>query len=581
MVAVSLSAEKIRSIEEWLEISGLDPQTTIADQDLVSIQMLISSPFIEEDARNILLTLDILPTSDIEKIQSSSSLKTLLADKEFSATGIMLIQNISFIPTISHYVSMAEKISFKDINTNHKWKFYGHIGQIQFGFLTENDPGEKNILDHQTIYTMGNNGPIKWIIGDHQLAGGFGLISWKPSSTYKSFDAIQSLSRTGNGISGYISGNEYWNVRGGAIQLGSQYGNFTFSLGRTFRDGIIENQKVKLDLSGEHVSTSSLLMKNNLLEQSSTLMWENRFSENVLGLIAHSDYVMDDHNKVLTNSISFYGKGKIKSWTIFGEAASNFDHIAMISGIQYSSSPMKYLFSQRYYPPAYKIFRSQPFAEWYSINDGETGWFHNIQFNFKNNAIAFFNDTAVKKSLVFPGANNVYKTEFGSRWKWNSKRKNFILQYKEALHTEEESLYAAETTKRTLQSESLKAVYFINSASYDLKWTLNFVNYNQGSTAVGLESKLNYSISSWTVTANWIVSFIQGSGARLYFWDLNLPGEMSNFSISESGHVTGFRVLLKSNHGYQLHFRWRCEWDSLEFAATPETFSSIAIQMNF
>jgi hypothetical protein len=74
---------------------------------------------------------------------------------------------------------------------------------------------------------------------------------------------------------------------------------------------------------------------------------------------------------------------------------------------------------------------------------------------------------------------------------------------------------------------------------------------------------------------------IDDYNSRVYFWDINLPGEMRSLAVSHSGQLIGLRIQMKKTNNYQISFRTRYEWNSLKFLGTPEISTAFSLQINF
>ena len=209
----SPSTDKIHSVEEWFTLLGYDAESTIPEEDLNSIQQLLHTPVSNADALMILSDISVLSLSDLKNISSSKDIESLKSNDELSTAVRFLINSINIINYAPLKVLIKEKISFQN-GVRHDWRAIGSLENFEYGILLEKDPGEQNISDHNSIYLKWNSTKMNLIAGDHQLVGGYGLISWRTSSAHKGFATLNSLLRQGKGITGYRSSNEYWSTRG-------------------------------------------------------------------------------------------------------------------------------------------------------------------------------------------------------------------------------------------------------------------------------------------------------------------------------------------------------------------------------
>jgi hypothetical protein len=88
-------------------------------------------------------------------------------------------------------------------------------------------------------------------------------------------------------------------------------------------------------------------------------------------------------------------------------------------------------------------------------------------------------------------------------------------------------------------------------------------------------------LAQLAIRGSWIAAQIDDFNGRVYFWDLNLPGEMRSVAISQNKQILGFRVQMKPNNNYRLYMRWRSSWNSIRFSGTAMQSYALAIQINF
>jgi len=530
----------------------------------------------------LLLSLDALSLSDQTYIQQSNSLDELIGSDKLSKEGQALIHSIQIKNTISSNMTIQERITFQK-GVRHDLRLRGTIGSVEYGTMIEKDPGEENIIDHQSLYFKKRSTSTNWLMGDHQLSFGYGLITWRSVSPYKSYDALKVLPRFGKGISGYRSSNEYWATRGLAGEWKTNFGNIFLSLGHTPQDGSINDSSVKIDITGQHISESDLDKQNKLMENAATIMWSNGGEKDHIGFIVNTDQTQDDTQKISTTNISIYGKKVWSSWQYFGEVGLlNSENIALINGALFSTKLMKYLISFRHYPRQFRNYRSQPFAEWSGAEDGETGVFQNVIIKYQKHTFAIYQDVVTKNSPEQNNAYDEFKDEYGIRWQWRSKRHGLQLQFRDHSQSNDDIAYISELSKNHEQKQTIKGVYHYKPDNYyDLRWQFITTNYAEHSIGYGLETKCNLRISPTTITLSWIMAQIDDYNSRVYFWDINLPGEMRSLAVSHSGQLIGLRIQMKKTNNYQISFRTRYEWNSLKFLGTPEISTAFSLQINF
>ena len=114
-----------------------------------------------------------------------------------------------------------------------------------------------------------------------------------------------------------------------------------------------------------------------------------------------------------------------------------------------------------------------------------------------------------------------------------------------------------------------------------MRWQINSTLYNDNQKGLGFETRMNWQTPSLIITGNWIAAKIDDFNSRVYFWELNLPGEMNSVAISEDKQLVGVKIQIKSKKNYQMYMRWRAVWNNLSFIGTPEQRSALALQIIF
>lgn len=577
------SADRINSVEDWFDLLGYDAEVVIPEEDLNHVQRIINTPLTYREAVTILTGISVIPVADLEMIRHSKDIEDLKSISELSIATKYLVNSIQFVDFSKIKLAVKEKLSFQN-GVRHDWRANGSSGKYDFGILLEKDPGEKHLADHNSIYLKWNSTNLKIIAGDHQLIGGYGLIAWRTMAVHKGFETVNTLSRQGKGIKGYRSSNEYWSTRGFGADIATNYGKFSVSLGKTYKDGSLQGGELKLDKTGLHVTSGDYLLQNQLLEDAVTIMWINEFSPNQMGVLLNRQNIFDDEDSnIRKQSISIFTSGNLNDWHWFGEGAfSDYTSPALLGGALYRKGPIKYLISLRYYPTNFRTYRTQPLTEWQGQNDGEQGIFQNVKLNYENHVLSFFSDIAEKiEASVLSTSNNI-KYESGVKWQWRNKKHQIRAQMKKSNQLNNTQTYVPNTVDHDISHSSVKGYYLYRlHKKIDIRWQINSTLYNEISEGLGIETRIDWKPPGFVITASLITAQVDDYNSRLYFWDLNLPGEMRSVAISETRQLLGLRIQLKNNNNYRLYARWRATWDNINFVGTAEQIYAFAIQINF
>ena len=577
------STEKIHSAEDWFVLLGYDAESSIPEEDLTDIQHLINTPVAYADVVSILTGTSVLPVSDLDIILKAKDMNDLKSNNHLSIATQQLINSIRIVVTNTLKLSIKEKISYQD-GVRHDWRAIGSFGKYSFGILLEKDPGEQHIVDHNSIYLKWNFLNMNFIAGDHQLIGGYGLIAWRSTSVHKGFETVNTLPHQGKGIKGYRSSNEYWSTRGFGGEQQTQYGKFTYSLGRTYQDGYLSGEEIKLDKTGLHLTQNDLLKQNQLVENAATVMWNNNYTSHQLGALLNAQSVEDNEGgKIQQRSVSIFTSGRQSDLHWFGETAlNNHSSTAVLGGAFYRTGSIKYLISLRYYPTNFRTYRTQPFSEWQGQEEGEKGLFQNVQLKYEKHVISLYSDIAEKiEDNTLTTSNNI-KYESGIRWQWHSKKHRFKTQYRVSNQLQMNQMYFPNSINYNINRTTAKGQYqFQATKGIDVRWQINSTFYNNESQGLGIETRFNWKIPNFVITGSWITANVDDYNGRVYFWDLNLPGEMRSLAVSDNKQLLGFKIKMKSKNNYQIYVRWRSAWKTMNFSGTPDQRYALAIQIIF
>jgi len=567
------------STEEILIQFGYDSDSEIPEEDMLYLSSLIHEAHSEKDALNILSNISIISSEDLNKINEFRTLKELEQSDEITSVLKKLIRSIILIKKPGINGVIREKITVSN-GVRHDLRSSMSYQNYRFSFLFEKDPNELNIFDHVVTNLQGKARSLQWIVGDFQLEGAYGLIAWRATPVYKGFETIKSISRRGKGLKPYRSSNEYWSTRGLGVQW-SHYGTLILSLGNTFQDGQLLNGKININETGLHITKTSLIYQNKLREQSATLLWEKEFSSQQFGFILNNQNTTQVNKLAKSNFVaSVFGSGKWKNLEWFGENAFQPDQsMAVFSGLKYRLDGMNYLVIYRSYPHGYSSFRSQPFSEWRRSQEGESGVFQNIYIKGKHYSISIFNDFAQKeKSLIPFGA---ISQENGFRWQWSDRRKQWLIQFRQTSKSTQTIHYSNEITPTKNNRITSKWQYqYKPSASSTIRWQIHTASDERKKlNGLGIETKVVLKGKYTVTTLSWIITYIQDHDGRLYFWGLNLPGEMSSIVVNQNSQQLATRIQVFKKDHYGIYMRYRIKWFSLKLKGTITKTAALAIQI--
>jgi hypothetical protein len=574
-----------QSISDIADLFDRDEEDPIPEDDLILLDdVLLNGKGLSQLNLLNLSRASIFSQEDVNLLATYSTFKLpaeILDDKDISPNLSSILQlihssGIDFIRS----VHLEQMMTFSD-DIRYKWKGVMEIADAHVGFLLERDPGERNVMDYASFYIEKHTGSIRWIVGDHQVLAGYGLSSWRNSPTRRGFDVLSSLQRSGSGLKPYRSSHEFWKTRGTGISIDSPLGNWTVSLGHNSWDGTIDSTgMIKVNETGTHPLTK--ISSSKLNESSFTAVWEAKSEGFSSGAVfSRASWVGKDASLHRQSSSLYFSKFFHLSH-FFAEAAIGFQNsYGAIAGYGISFKRFRYLIHGRYYSSGFEAFRANPVSEWSSREKGERGVFQSIKFGWPQNTIVLYGDLygRIKSDNIFVSPVNGF--ESGIRWilkrkhmktriQWSSERKT--VEDDPGFHPSSESDYNSRQT--------MKGVYDYTVNSF-VKLRLQIQETKAGNdqkivTGKGAASRIWVTLRPWGIELDWVSAKVEDYDSRIYFWDVNLPGEMRSTMYSKDASSVGVKVVYNTKRGWYSGIRYRIKWE--ENSSTGRSSAGVFIR---
>jgi hypothetical protein len=574
-------------------LQNLDAEIAIPDEDVVLINEILKGqwPLGEELAKQI-SKLSFIDYDDEQALNAVSDGKELLALSKNGEISNYLRQLINIVDkSVLLYkdigdILVNQYMVFND-DYRYRWKFNYSTNDYSTGLIAERDPNENKLIDHISGYLTKKYNSGELIVGDYQIVSGFGLWSWRSVSTRKSFETIAGLPRIGRGISPYRSSNEAWYLRGIGYTKETKLGNLLISGGYTFQDGKLDSLgNLSLSYSGLHTGATSIEQQNNITESVILGQWNfNKPNTNIVTSIAGVNWNDKSHNNnrdwsgsVAYNQLFEYGN-------IFGEFARGYNRtVGTITGLRLKFPNVKYLLSSRYYSKGYSALRSNPFAEWVGNDRNEFGLFQSINFKYNNNIFTIYGDLykAIDEENedFFPKSGE----EAGIRWEKRKGRRYQRIQWKwEKKSLENDGVYLNSQQPRHEIDYTFKysgVFNFTKSMWGKLQLTYSYDEMDESkSEAYGLDTQIWWEKENVSIFFDIVTTVTNDGSAWIYFWDVNLPGEMTTRVYTKNGISPAIKVLYRTKSGFELGFRLRTQWKEFDFTGTQEIFGALVFEI--
>jgi len=255
---------------------------------------------------------------------------------------------------------------------------------FNFGFISQKDEGEKDLLDFYSYFIEynSNNFLKKAILGKYRLALGQGILFAPKLGMSKSAEATNIPIKKYKPIKTYTSSYEIWELEGATAQL--KIGNFDLIpfYSRTFLSANIDTTTFKItsfNLSGLHYDEEE---KDNVREDIFGTALNFNFKRNRIGInISKHKFNEEFADTETANDYSAIGANFYllkNKYPTFGEIAFIEDKIAGVVGTKWGEDKIRQLLLFRYYDKNFPTFHGKPFSAQSANFDNEIGLYYGI-----------------------------------------------------------------------------------------------------------------------------------------------------------------------------------------------------------
>ncbi len=568
---------------------GVDPENPIPDEDIVLLEeIFLISPKNHNQLVQKLSELSLITAQDVSLLKNSETLFELAENPQASETLITILTQLAKQKPVKNDNGWIKQTITESNDFRYRWNGWIRSDALQGGFSIERDPGEQNIMDASSGFVEGEISNVKWILGDHQVISGFGLLSWRTFPVNKTFEAVSSINRMGKGLTAYKSSHESWGYRGVGLSGDSRFGKWMVSLSHNLHDGEMDSTgMLKITDTGDHSSYSSLKRKNTLKESVLISRWVVEEENYTFGFMGYSAlWASKSRETKKTNSVSFSGELKGKLITFFGEAAwEGLNSNRIFLGAKLPVPRGLYLMSFRHYDGIFQSYRSNPFGEW--SNAGETGIFQGLMIRLGKNRVTVFSDIFGKHQNSSLSHFSTMGIESGLRWEIRYSSFRWRIQWKQSWKSNGENYYYLPSGGLSYKnSESVKGTFYYNSENgfltnkFEISST-KFENDFEWFKSIGVQEKITASFETISLELQWIIIQSNDYASRLYFWDVNLPGEMRNRVFSYDSHSPAVKCMFYSSTSTRIGMRYRLIWDGFTFHPDPHQEGALMIEASF
>ncbi len=535
-------------------------------------------------------TLSFLSQQDIEHLSEIEdfSMAHRMVKKDEISDRLRVVLNIILRRDHTTRKQQLRINQYQSFNRDMRYKYKIHYvyPNLDAGMLLERDAGETDVFDHRSFFVTYEKNSVDLFLGDYQIASGYGLLSWSAFPLRKGFESVTSLSRIGKGIRRYSSTHESWGYRGAGVRWTTSFGILQAALNSRHQDGHLDSTGLAIiNVSGLHTSARSILEKKKLTERSAIVQWG--FDKKYATIFAtHTvrHWLYNKSSTELEQGSSIAANVRSGNRSVFGEVAVGFNSkTGCLIGVEWKTKVLHYIFAVRKYSPGFRGIRMNPVAEFHGRTLNETGIFQGFRLRQKRNRLIIYGDMFTRKLPAHTNSNVSSGNEFGLRWEWRKQDRYFKVELKQGISwLEIKAIYPGEygvglTRLRQLRLISRMPIFNGQLVKMQVIWQTRD-NNEYGN---GINLRFSWRNDFVTVALDWVSTKINSSNVRIYFWDVNLPGELITKLYANSGHSIGFKVNYSNRGQFSTGLRIRTQWKDLKLNGKPIISGALYTEVAF
>lgn len=576
-----------------LDQLNIDPETGISEDDLLLLDDLWTLPQAwTPDLFSDLARLSFLPAEDLESLQLTIEKQPQqipdFAQLDLAPETIHVLNKINFRSPESPVLPISLSQKTEALNgIRYRWRWSADVAWGKVGGLLNRNPAQQDLLDIYSWYATGDVRNGEWIIGYYQVETGLGLILEKPFGDRKGFSTVSSGLRLGRGIKPHRSSLTSTALRGAAWQGQSKRATFGLGFNLSSVDKDFVQDYLFVDKVG-HIFLDTLTDKAQFKQQDLWGFYQRSFTRGLLGVAnTFSTWRSSKSNRISDVNLSIYGQWSQPNWQVVGEWARGWHQSqgAMVA-IQGQLPELRWIVLGRNYPRVFHSLRGNPLAEWTGADRHESGLFHGLRWKWNRHQWIIFGDLYADShhpdySFPIQGYDGGWQYLWQHRRGWlriqNSRSRRNI----DAINFDPEIKPVTEEIRRT--GKLIATLRF--PANWRWKATLITV---QAENAVGRHQGIGYNMNvtgdlweSTRVQFDFVHVNTDGFPARVYLWDVNLPGEMRSRMYTRTAQSIAVLIRYRESSRWEIALRSRWIWrPSIQHLSRPDRqYAALRIAM--
>ena len=527
--------------EDILRLISQDEEDTVHEDELIILDDILSkSTGLTHELLEEISALTFLADEDYDLIRNSldsrdfTSLKT---SQEISPALMFIFVTLQRNKGVPHKIHIQQIVSMTD-GVRYRWKGRMDTPTQEMGALSVRNRYGVDILDQHNLYIQQRTGNRRWIAGDHQMAFGFGLISGKPFPARKGWSTVNTGTSVQNGLKGYKSSTGMNRTRGIAIEQKTHVGTFTVSYGQ----------------GGERKNENRNFTKG---------AWQYENSSILIGTIFAS------------RAQSIFGSYNFENIRAGGELSLGAGPPSIIFGLNYRIRPFKYIIQYRDINSSSMGQMGNPMLEWRGTDLSETGIFQGAYIRVGKTNLMIYADMFQHHIREINGY------EIGLRTETKIRYHKIIFQVKkEQKDATNDVVYAPLVVPGFPKKDGIKLEHQYDQKTWRTQVKYQFVTTGEKEIhqSHGLDFRFHIYQQDYRLELDWMGAMIDHFDSRVYFWDVNLPGEMLTRMISHSSHSQGVKILFNISNASQLGLKIRINYLELSLNSNVDISGGLFIQ---
>jgi hypothetical protein len=216
-----------------------------------------------------------------------------------------------------------------------------------------------------------------------------------------------------------------------------------------------------------------------------------------------------------------------------------------------------------------------PMVEWRGLDLSEIGLFQGAYIHIEKTRLMIYADMFQHHTREINGY------EFGIRTETKINKHKFIFQVKTEKKDEtNDVVYAPLVIPALSKKDGIKLEYQYDKKTWRTQVKYQFVQTGEIKIykSHGLDFRFQIYREYYRLEFDWMGAKVNHFDSRVYFWDVNLPGEMLTRMIARSKHSQGFKVLFNISNESKLGLKIRVNYIDLSFNSGVDISGGLFIQ---